>query len=250
MTQTKRVQQLWGLLALIGVAVYIAKSLYFAHSSLSIGDEGAYLFKGLMFARGDYRPFQEYGFWTNKSPLAFLIPGYVQYWFGAGLREARYFAILISVLMLAGLWITANRLGGKGWAALAVWVFALSDAHVATYSQALSQGLVACMMSWMFVCTLGTDRPLWQLVLGSVLSVLVVMTRQNMIVVPPILILYVFWQYGSRAGSWAFGAGVVLFVAFHALYWPQILQLWTPWLPGSYTAFLDEFRISGAPTGT
>lgn len=250
MIQTKRFQHVWGIITLIGVAVYVAKSLYFAHSALSIGDEGAYLFKGLMFARGEYRPFQEYGFWTNKAPLAFLIPGYAQFLFGAGLREARYFAVAVSVLMLAGVWITANRLGGKGWAALAVWVFALSDSHVATYSQALSQGLVACLMSWMFVCTLGENRPLWQLILGSVISVMVVMTRQNMVVVPPLLILYVFWQYGSKAGWWAFATGVTIFIVFHVIYWPGILQLWSVWLPAIQTPFLDKFRVVGTTTGT
>lgn len=237
-------------ITLLGVILYVARSLYFTHSAPSIGDEGAYLYKGLAFARGEFAPFQEYGFWTNKAPLAFLIPGYAQYWFGAGLREARYFAVAVSILMLAGVWITANRLSGKGWAAIAIWVFALSDAHVATYSQALSQGLVACMMSWMFVCTLGRDRPLWQLILGSVISVLIVMTRQNMVIVPPILILYIFWQFGARAGWWAFAIGIVAFIAFHAIYWPGILQLWAVWLPSSQTPFLNEFRIFGSSTGT
>lgn len=238
------------IITLLGALLYVARSLYFAHSSLSIGDEGAYLFKGLAFARGEYSPFQEYGFWTNKAPLAFLIPGYVQYWFGAGLREARYFALLLSFFMLFGVWITANRLGGKGWAGLAVWVFALSDAHIATYSLALSQGLVACLMSWMLVCTIGRDRPLWQLVAGSLLSVLVVMTRQNMVVVPPLLMLYIFWEYGSKAGWWAFVAGVITFITFHAIYWPNILQLWATWLPSSQTPFLDQFRIVGSSAGT
>ncbi|MCC7188743.1 MAG: hypothetical protein IT312_08375 [Anaerolineales bacterium] len=235
---------------LLGVILYLGRSLYFANSAPSIGDEGAYLFKGLMFARGEYRPFQDYGFWTNKAPLAFLIPGYAQYWFGAGLRTARYFAVLVSALMLLGVWITANRLMGRNWAALAVWVFALSDPQIATYSQALSQGLVACLMSWMLVYTLGGDRPLWQLSLGSALSVLVVMTRQNMIVVPPILILYIFWQYGSKAGWRALMVGMFVFVAFHAIYWPGMLQIWASWLPSAFTPFLDDFRIVGSSSGS
>lgn len=236
-------------ITLMGVILYIGRSLYFANSAPSIGDEGAYLFKGLMFARGEYRPFQDYGFWTNKAPLAFLIPGYVQYWFGAGLRTARYFAVLVSALTLLGVWITANRLMGRHWAALAVWVFALSDAHIATYSQAISQGLVACLMSWMFVFTLGKDRPLWQLALGSLLSVFVVMTRQNMIAVPPILILYIFWQYGLKAGWLALTTGFLSLIAFLAIYWPGILQLWVAWLPPAQTPFLDDFRIVGTSTG-
>lgn len=250
MKAVKKYPYLIEIVTLIGVTIYIGKSLYFAHSALSIGDEGAYLFKGLAFARGEYYPFQESGFWTNKSPLAFLIPGYAQYWFGAGLREARYFALAVSFFFLAGVWIAANRLGGRGWGAMAVWVFALSDAHVATYSQALSQGLIACMMAWMLVCIVGDNRSLWQLILGSMISILVVMTRQNMVIVPPIVILYIFWQYGSKSGWWAFGAGVFLLVVFFIPHWPQILQLWAGWVPQSWTPFLDDFRISGTSTGT
>jgi hypothetical protein len=195
-----------------------------------------------MFARGDYYPFQEYTFWTNKAPLAFLIPGYIQLWFGPGLREARYFAMLVGILMVIGVWITARRLAGKGWAALAVWVLALSVAQISIYSEALSQVLIACMLAWMFVLTLGENRPLWQLVLGSALAVLIVMTRQNMAVVPALLVGYIFWQYGTKAGWWTLGTSAVLFIAFHLFYWPGILQIWAPWVPRSITPFLDPFR--------
>ncbi|HJR79842.1 MAG TPA: hypothetical protein VJ821_07205 [Anaerolineales bacterium] len=220
----------------------MAQSWYFVHSLDSIGDEGSYLYKGYMFARGDYYPFQEYTFWTNKAPLAFLIPGYIQLWFGPGLREARYFAMLVGILMVIGVWMTSRRLAGNAWAALAVWVFALSVAQISIYSEALSQGLIACMLAWLFVLLLGENRPLWQLVLGSALGILIVMTRQNMAVVPALLVGYIFWQYGAKAGWWAFGTSAVLFIAFHVFYWPGILQLWAPWLPRSVTPFLDPFR--------
>lgn len=237
--------------AALGALLYVARSLYFAHSALSIGDEGAYLFKGLVFARSEFSPFQDYGYWTNKAPFAFLIPGYIQYWFGAGLREARYFALLVSFFMLAGVWILANRLGGKTWAAVAMWVFALSDANVSFYSQALSQGLVACMLAWVFVCALGEDRPLRQIIFASALSVVIVMTRQNMVFFLPLLVLYIFWQHGKKAGLWSLTLSVALFIFFHIIYWPNIMQLWAPWLPESLTPFLDNFRsfaLSGYDT--
>lgn len=230
------------IIALLGTLLYVARSLYFAHSSLSIGDEGAYLFKGLVFARGEFAPFEDYGYWTNKAPLAFLIPGEIQYWFGAGLREARYFALAVSFFMLAGVWILTNRLGGKKWAAVVMWVFALSDANTSIYSQALSQGLVACMLTWVFVCILGEKRPLWQLIVASLLSVVIVMTRQNMVVFLPLLVLYIFWQYGKKAGMWSLVSSATLFILFHALYWPNIMQLWSLWLPESLTPFLNDFR--------
>jgi len=250
MNQTKKIPYFVEILTVIGLVFYIAQSWYFANSLDSIGDEGSYLYKGYMFARGDYYPFQEYTFWTNKAPLAFLIPGYIQLWFGPGLGVARYFAIFASIFMLIGFWITARRLGGKDWAALAVWVFALAFAQTSVYSEAVSQGLVACMLAWMFVLTLGGDRPLWQLVLGAALSILIVMTRQNMAVVPALLVGYIFWQYGKKAGWWALATSAILFIWFHVLYWPGILQIWAPWLPRSLTPFLDNFRISAPLAGT
>src|ERR1041384_1536044 len=125
MRQIKRFPYIFELIALMGLVFYLAQSWYFANSLDSIGDEGSYLYNGYTFARGDYVPFQEYTFWTNKAPLSFLIPGYIQLWFGPGLRVARYFAMLLGILTLMGVWITARRLGGKIWAAAAVWVFAL-----------------------------------------------------------------------------------------------------------------------------
>ena len=250
MSRIKKFPYFIELVTILGVFFYIAQSWYFANSLDSIGDEGSYLYKGYMFARGDYYPFQEYTFWTNKAPLSFLIPGYIQLWFGPGLRAGRYFAIFLGFLMLVAIWITARRLGGKVWAALSVWVFALSFAQISVYSEAVSQGLVACMLAWMFVLTLGGDRPLWQLVLGSVLAVLIVMTRQNMAVVPAFLVLYIFWQYGSKAGWWSLAVSAILFLAFHLMYWPGIMQIWVPWLPRALTPFLDQYRISAQLTQT
>ena len=99
-------------------------------------------------------------------------------------------------------------------------------------------------MAWIFVLTLGENRPLWQLLLGSGLSILLVMTRQNMAVVPALLVAYIFWQYGGRAGWLALTTSAVLFIGFHIWYWPGILQIWAPWLPRSLTPFLDDFRFS------
>ena len=251
MSSTRRIPYLIELITLIGLIFYLGQSWYFANSLDSIGDEGSYLYKGYMFARGDYYPFQEYTFWTNKAPLSFLIPGYIQLWFGPGLREARYFAIFLGFLMMVAIWIVAQRLGGKAWAAVAVWVFALAFSQISVYSEAVSQGLVACMLAWMFVFTLGErGRPLWQLVLGSALSVFIVMTRQNMAVVPVFLVAYIFWQYGARAGWWALATTAVLFIGFHLYYWPGILQIWAPWLPRSLTPFMDPYRISAQLTQT
>ncbi len=219
------------LLALAAAGVYSIQAFASIHLLPSTLDEGNYLYKGLLFAQGVYRPFQDYGPWTNKMPLAFLIPGWAQVLFGAGLRSARIFAVALSLLMLLGIYLVVRRLGGRWWAAAAVASLAFNPGLIQMYSQALSEGLVAFMLAWVLVLVLGPGRPLWQLMAGSALAGLVVMTRQNMLPLVAFVVLYIGWEYGWKKGLYsALAAGAVL-LAFHVYYWPGIMRIWAPWLP-------------------
>jgi 4-amino-4-deoxy-L-arabinose transferase-like glycosyltransferase len=173
-------------------------------------------------------------------PLSFLIPGYVQL-IDPGIRTGRYFAILLAGFTLLGVWILACRLGNRWWAAIAVWVFVLNPAFARMYSIAVSQVLVAFMLIWTLVLVLGEKRPLWQITLGSVLAGLILITRINMLVVPPLVVLYVFWQHGKKAGALSLLASGLTIIVGHALFWPGILQIWAAQL-GSLAPFLAEFR--------
>ena len=57
------------------------------------------------------------------------------------------------------------------------------------------------------VLVMGEQRPLWQIVLGSILAGLMGMTRINMLPVLPLLVLYIFWQHGLKASVSALLAG-------------------------------------------
>jgi hypothetical protein len=226
----------------LGGIWYLIQLWNFAHTQESVLDEGAYLYKGYLFATGQYTPYQPYGPWTNHTPLAFLIPGFIQRLFGPGLATARYFAILLAMLTLLGMGILSRRLGGRWWAVAAVWAIALNPALAKIYSVAISQGLVAFMLTWMLVLVLGEKRPLWQIILGAILSGLMVMTRINMLPVPPLLVLYILWEYGLKASLAAGLAGGLTIVIGHAIYWPNILSVWTR-LPRSISPFLNKFRV-------
>lgn len=229
-------------LALAGGLLAAAQLWTFAHFQESVLDEGAYVYKGWLFATGRYVPYQAGGPWTNHTPLAFLIPGVLQTVFEPGLRTARYAAVALALLMILGLWIVSRRMGGRWWAAAAVWTLALNPAMLKTYSTAVTQGLVAAMLVWTLVLTLGEDRRLWQIGLGSLLAGLMIMTRINMLPVAPLLALYLVWQSGWRAGLVsAVGSGLAV-VGLHAVYWPDILQVWTR-LPRTFTPFLDPWRL-------
>jgi len=131
--------------ALLGL-VYAGWGLFFAHTSNSLLDEGAYLYKGFLFVAGRYWPYQDYGPWTNHMPLSFLIPGALQTLFEPGLRTARNFMVVVGLVMLVGIWLLGKRFGGRWWALFAVAALALSPALIQFYSIGVTQGLVACML--------------------------------------------------------------------------------------------------------
>ena len=230
------------LVGALGGILYAVQSSRWATSLISPLDEGNYLYKGWLFATGAYTPFQDYGVWTNKMPLAFLIPGWVQAWFGEGLRTGRTFAVILGVLLIVALWLTTKRMAGAWWAAVVVWALALNPALIKLYSLAISQGLVACQLAWLLFFLLGDNRKTWHILAGSLLAAAMVLTRQNMVMVLPLAWVYVVWQHGWKKGWLALAAMALPVLAVHAAYWPNILKIWLPWLPRDLTPFLDFAR--------
>lgn len=230
--------------ALTGLFVYVFQSIFFAHTTISNLDEGAYLLKGTLFVAGEYRPFDP-GISTNKAPFAFLIPGYVQLLFGPGLRTGRYLAVLFGILAVIGTWVASRRIGGKWLAAAAVWVFASSPMVIKIYSGGATQSTIACLLAWALALSLGEKRQNWQLMLAGFLTGLMMMVRQNMMPVLPLLTIYVFWQHGWKSASLLLISGLALVIPVHIIYWPSILQLWT-WIP--VIQFPAEILYNGGGT--
>ncbi len=233
----------WWVLSLTAVILYAALSWHYANNQASILDEGAYLVKGLYFVEDRYRPYQDYGPRTNHTPLAFLIPGFVQHTFGPGLLTARIFAVTLGVGALVFAWIGLRRTAGEPWATAAIWLTVLNPALIKMYSVATSQVLVALILTAMLALALGKDRPNWQLNLAAVLAGVVMMTRINLSPVLPLLVVYIYWQDGKAAGTRALIYGGLTVVLLHLLYWPGILTMWANWLPASLTPFLAAFRL-------
>ncbi|MGA2502759.1 MAG: glycosyltransferase family 39 protein [Anaerolineales bacterium] len=231
------------LMAISGWAVYFIQAWIYAHIQTSFRDEGGYLYIGDLYARGIFRPFQDYGPARQYAPLAYLIPGQIEAWFGSSLQTGRFFSIFCGLMMVIAVWIIAQRLGGKWIGAAVVWALALTPISIQIYSLAITQALVASLLAWSMLFVLGNKRSLWQIVTGSLLAGIMVMTRQNLIPVIPILIAYVFWQHGKKAGFWALIGCMLPILVIHIIYWPNILQIWATWLPINLTPFLDPFRL-------
>jgi hypothetical protein len=236
------------LVAILGAIIFLIQAVIFAHIRLPNLDEGSYLYKGYLLARGVYTPFQPYGFWINKMYLSFFIWGWLQELFAPGLLAPRYFAVLLSVLALLGLWIASRRMGNRWLAAAAVWVVALNPALISKYSTATAQVLIICMITWVLVLSLGADRPTWQIIAGAILAALMVLTRENMVFTLPLLCLYIFWQHGRKKGLLALGAVIVVIVVGHLIYWPDIMHLWVAWLPSQLQSIIG-LGSANADTG-
>ncbi len=229
----------------LGVGVYGLLAYGHTHGQVSVIDEGLYLVKGLLYVRGVYWPFQDFGPLTNHMPLSFLIPGLVQALAGPGLAAGRAFALVTGGLMLLGLWLATRRLAGAWWAAAAVWTVALNAGLIKIYSQAISEGLIACMLVWSVALGVGPDRRIWHTTLAAGLAAVMGLTRINMLPVVILLVAYIYWAHGRSAGHLALATGGgVLFVG-QALFLPGILKLWAKWLPAGPTPFLNAFRATG-----
>ena len=236
-------QILPGFISLAGVGLYILLAWGHAHGQVSVIDEGLYLYKGYLYATGEYVPFQDYGPLTNHMPLSFLIPGFFQTIFGAGIWTGRLMAIGLAICMLLGLWLASRRLVGSWWAAAAVWFITLNSMLIKIYSQAVSQVLVACLLIWVVVLTAGKNRDRWQILAGVVLSALLFLTRINMAPVLLIAIPFIYWQHGRKVGRLALVVAVIIVAVGHVIYWPGILKLWAKWIPESISPFLNSFRL-------
>lgn len=226
-----------------GALVYIFHALYIARTKTSFLDEGLYLYKGYLFASGQQIPFADYGVWTNHAILSFLIPGYVQKWFGPGLETGRYFMIFLSLFTLLGLWVFARRWGNEWRAAGVVWVMAFNPAEIKVHTLALSEGSIAAMLVWILVLTIGENRRRWQILLGAALTAPLALTRENMAFVPLILFLYIFWQHGWKMGFLAALCAGVLFAGGNAFYFPDNLKFWVTRVPGSLARFMSDWQM-------
>ncbi len=233
-------------LSIASIAVYCIQAFYYAYHQASQLDEGSYLIKGYEFVAGIYKPFQDYGPWTNKMPLSFYIPGIVQYWFGPGLRAGRYFAIFIAILMLIGCGLMLRKQCGKWWAVLGMWLIAINPGIIKTYSLAISEGIVACELIWTLYFLTLPKQTIKNIIIATTLSVIVVLTRQNMVLLVPILVLCYFWWHGKRAGWISLAVAAILLLAGHLIFYPKILTLWYPWIP---SILKPLFEVGTVPHG-
>jgi hypothetical protein len=234
------------LAAMIGLIAYIGLSLHYAHKILVTMDEGSYLIKGASYLRGESVPYQVDGMITNKTPLSFYIPGLSQVLFGDGIRSGRYFSVFLGALMLLGLWLTVRRVSNLTFAAIAVWMVVLTQNWLVYYARSMTQVISILFLVWSLYFILGEGRKTWELILGGIMAVLLVLTRQNMIPYLFFLYLYLAWQFGIKKAFLTQLPGIFLFLIVHVVFWPGIyIFVWRAAMPGFVTSFLTDNDLLG-----
>lgn len=231
------------LLAIAGGVWFVMRAWELAQTLPSlVWDESMYLYKGYLFATGRYQPFADYGVWTNQMPVAFLIPGYIQKWYGPGVEVGRIYAVVVGSLALLGIWAAVRRSSNAWWAVGAVAVILSNPGIMQVFSQSFSQVLVTMFFAWMLFFGLGERRQDWEIALAAFFAGLAGMARINVLPALPLFLIYVYWRYDKRAGRIAMLAGLAPVVFFHVLYWPDILKIWAYWIPPELFPPIMDYR--------
>lgn len=249
--QDQTFDQLFVLLLLVfalAFFVFLQTVITGAWSLPSIMDEGSYGIKGLLFTSGQYSPYQDYGPWTNKMPLSFLLPGIIQQIFGAGILTLR----MASLAMLVAIAILLFQIGQRIWPTYgglaASAFFMLNPALDNFYNLGNSQIYTATLLTLSLYFALRKNGSITSLVISNMLASIVVLTRENMAIYLAGLNLYILWKLGWRRAIPVILAGIMVFGVGHAAYWPGILKVWAKWLPKAITPFLDAYRYTGGGT--
>ena len=240
-------------LTFIAMLVLFAFSLYYflvrsvngAITLPSIMDEGSYAIKGLLFTTGKYIPYQPYGPWTNKMPLAFMIPGWIQQLFGRGIAVIRFSSFALQVIVIILLFFLGNRLKKPYGGILAVSLFVINPALQNFYSLGNSQVVSIFLLTLSLIFSIGGKRTLTELVAGDIFAAILVLTRENLAPYLIFLNLFFIWKYGLKKSAVPILAGISVFIVGHWAFWPGILKVWAKWVPDEISRFLDPYRYFG-----
>lgn len=228
---------------LLGFAFYLYRSIQYALTIPSVvWDESGYVYYGWLFTSGKFAPFDDFGPWTNQMPVSYFLPGLAQMLFGPGLRSARYLAVILGALAVVGLALAAYKVRGAGWAALVIWAVALNPGWVKAFSQVFSQGMISFFFAWAIFFLVSKYPENWELFSAAFLASLASMTRINVLPFTLIVVIFVYLAHGRKAGRWALLGAAIPIVAIHVIYWPNILKIWSYWIPPQLFPPIAEFR--------
>ncbi len=95
----------------------------------------------------------------------------------------------------------------------------------------ISQVTVFFLLIWTLYFITFSGKKIIPFILGGLVAGILITTRENMVLFIPIVIGYVFWDKGWKSGLAFLGSFLFVFLGVHILFWPNILRIWSSWLP-------------------
>jgi hypothetical protein len=126
-------------------------------------------------------------------------------------------------------------------------VIAVNPGVVRMYTQALSEGLVSVLLMGAVAIGVGRDRKLWHLLAGSFIFAAAILTRENMLPVFGLYLIYIVFEHGWKKALLSSVPGLILLAVVHAIYWPDIVtNIWMPWLPKAFQTLFPQLPAGQA----
>ncbi len=226
---------------LLLLIIYLILSFYYAHHLDTTMDEGTYLLKGRLFLEGKFHPFEIKGLLTNKLPFSFWILGLSQI-IKTGLRSGRYFAIILSLGVFIGIWITSKKYFNEKIALFNCLLITLNQAIIMYYSRAMTEVVTAFLIIWSLYFLLGSGHNKFDLSLGLLLAVIISLTRQNLIPFYIFSLVYVIWENKLSKAWLPILVSILFFIGFNVYYWPSIyIYIWRFLFPQRIQLIINSF---------
>lgn len=242
----------WASISVFAVLIvtYAVNGWRVANSIWFTMDEGSYLFKGFWFLTGQAQAFVVNGPVVNKPPLAFLIPGLSQL-VAPGIASGRLMNVLLLTATLVLLWLTIRRDNNPWWGNAAIFLVLTNPAWVEYYTRVMTQTPALFLMIASLYFTLGKRRTTWQLTLGAIFSVLLLLTRHNLAPFSVLLFAYIAWEHSFKKAVLVFLPAAALFILINVYYWPGIYTyFWYRSLPNVINQpLLKLFQLSAPIAG-
>ncbi len=185
-----------GVVAII-VAAVLAHGVFFASYLVPWEDESGYLVLGAMAVRGEIRLFQD-EMLGERLPLPFYVLGASQLVAGPSLLAGRLWSLALGAAAVALVYAVGRELGGPLAGALSALFLATQAMVVAYYATAMYHALcsllVAAGLYLLFVIR-------WRV--GAMAAfTLLSLTRTNMAVMVPLVLVVLWWQSRDRTERW------------------------------------------------
>lgn len=236
------------IIAVLGFILFMVRLFYSYQCAPLMYDEFQYLFRSNAFLSGTYFPYQPFGFYMNKMPLAYYLFGLAQAVLGYGIRSGRLFSLLCALLTIVAYWATARRSSGSWAGTIMVWAFTLNSALIIIYSQAISQALAACLLGWTLFFLFQKTATHKTISLTAFLTAAAILTRVNFFPLFFLVILFYAWTSGIKQALLSLAIMSAILGIVHIIFSPGIFQIWIDPLPEIVKNLIPIYQpISGLP---